>query len=55
MGDAEEKSLTFKIEQLRKKMTETAIQQGFSSPESIQISQELDHLLNLYQNQKKQK
>ncbi|WP_077325869.1 aspartyl-phosphate phosphatase Spo0E family protein [Virgibacillus siamensis] len=36
------------IELLRKKMTDVALQEGFSSNESVEISQELDKLLNRY-------
>ncbi|WP_099157909.1 aspartyl-phosphate phosphatase Spo0E family protein [Virgibacillus ndiopensis] len=37
-----------RIEFLRNKMTEIALNKGFTSVESIAISQELDRLLNLY-------
>lgn len=42
-----------KIESLRKRMTEVALEKGFTNLESITISQELDQLLNLYDNLKK--
>ncbi|WP_226578200.1 Spo0E family sporulation regulatory protein-aspartic acid phosphatase [Halobacillus litoralis] len=41
-----------RVEYLRKKMTEVALEKGFSSVESVQISQELDALLNELQDQK---
>ncbi|WP_188454565.1 aspartyl-phosphate phosphatase Spo0E family protein [Virgibacillus oceani] len=41
-----------RIEFLRNKMTEIALDKGFTSAESINISQELDRLLNLYNNVK---
>ncbi len=37
-----------RIEFLRKKMTDVAFEKGFTSIESITISQELDRLLNLF-------
>lgn len=37
-----------RIEFLRNKMTEVAFKKGFTSQESIIISQELDQLLNQY-------
>ncbi|GEL76055.1 aspartyl-phosphate phosphatase Spo0E family protein [Tenuibacillus multivorans] len=37
------------IEQLRIKMVKTANKHGYTSQESIRISQELDYLLNVYQ------
>ncbi|WP_430786270.1 Spo0E family sporulation regulatory protein-aspartic acid phosphatase [Virgibacillus flavescens] len=37
-----------RIEFLRKEMTKVAFEKGFTSKESIVISQELDKLLNLY-------
>ncbi|GAQ18758.1 spo0E like sporulation regulatory protein [Oceanobacillus picturae] len=43
-----------RIEFLRKKMTEVALEKGFTNLESVAISQELDRLLNLYDNMKKQ-
>lgn len=36
------------IEHLRKKMTDTAMQKGLSSNESVEISQELDKMINQY-------
>ncbi|WP_226034554.1 aspartyl-phosphate phosphatase Spo0E family protein [Aquibacillus saliphilus] len=44
--------LLLRIEFLRNKMTEVALQKGFTSPESITLSQELDKLLNLYEKNK---
>ncbi|UOQ92999.1 aspartyl-phosphate phosphatase Spo0E family protein [Halobacillus shinanisalinarum] len=44
--------LTLRIERLRKRMTETAIKEGFSSAKSVRMSQELDHLLNQIQQKK---
>ncbi|WP_068672539.1 aspartyl-phosphate phosphatase Spo0E family protein [Oceanobacillus sp. Castelsardo] len=38
------------IEHLRKKMTKIAMNKGFTDIESISLSQELDHLLNVYDN-----
>lgn len=38
------------IEHLRKKMTEIAMNKGFTDIESITLSQELDRLLNVYDN-----
>jgi len=37
-----------RIEFLRKKMTDVAMEKGLTDHESIHISQELDLLLNLY-------
>jgi stage 0 sporulation regulatory protein len=37
-----------RIEFLRNKMTEVAMNKGFTNSESVHISQELDKLLNLY-------
>lgn len=48
-----EKLLEKRIELLRNKMTEVALEKGFTSIESISISQELDRLLNLYEERKK--
>lgn len=42
-----------RIELLRNKMSIVAINKGFTSRESILISQELDKLLNLYDNHKR--
>ncbi|GGA87787.1 aspartyl-phosphate phosphatase Spo0E family protein [Ornithinibacillus halotolerans] len=41
------------IEYLRKKMSSIALSEGITSPESILLSQELDRLLNIYENQKR--
>ncbi|RPF52283.1 aspartyl-phosphate phosphatase Spo0E family protein [Aquisalibacillus elongatus] len=41
--------LQSEIEQLRSKMEEIASTYGYTSKESIQLSQELDYLLNEYQ------
>ncbi|MBO8155466.1 MAG: aspartyl-phosphate phosphatase Spo0E family protein [Bacillaceae bacterium] len=38
-----------RIEYLRKYLIEVASQNGYTSDESIQVSQELDKLLNVYQ------
>ncbi|WP_249869939.1 aspartyl-phosphate phosphatase Spo0E family protein [Oceanobacillus saliphilus] len=38
-----------RIEFLRNKMTEVAMEKGFTNIESVEISQELDLLLNLYE------
>ncbi|WP_081704527.1 MULTISPECIES: aspartyl-phosphate phosphatase Spo0E family protein [Sediminibacillus] len=48
-------SLLEKIEYLRNKMTSVALRKGFTSNESISLSQELDHLLNTYEKSKKNK
>ncbi|MCT2534340.1 aspartyl-phosphate phosphatase Spo0E family protein [Aquibacillus koreensis] len=45
-------NLLEKIELLRKRMTEVALKKGFTSDESIFLSQELDRLLNLYDEHK---
>lgn len=37
-----------RIEFLRKQMTNIAMQEGFSSKESVEVSQELDKMLNQY-------
>lgn len=42
--------LLMQIELLRNKMTEIACDKGFTSEESIIVSQELDRLLNIYNN-----
>lgn len=47
-----EQFLERRIEFLRNKMTNVALEKGFTSIESITISQELDSLLNLYDNLK---
>lgn len=39
-----------RIEYLRKRMIDVASKKGFTSKESVAISQELDRLLNNYQN-----
>ncbi|WP_231514907.1 aspartyl-phosphate phosphatase Spo0E family protein [Oceanobacillus salinisoli] len=39
-----------RIEYLRKKMSNIAISKGYTDLESVAISQELDRLLNLYEN-----
>ncbi|MGI8314080.1 Spo0E family sporulation regulatory protein-aspartic acid phosphatase [Halobacillus mangrovi] len=41
--------LLVKIEQLREQMCEAALENGFSSEETVQLSQELDDLLILIQ------
>ncbi|GAE91826.1 hypothetical protein JCM21714_785 [Gracilibacillus boraciitolerans JCM 21714] len=46
-------SLITKIEELRKKMTVVALEKGITSKESLHISQELDELLNDYEQYKK--
>lgn len=38
-----------KIELLRKKLTDIALSKGFTSAESLSLSQELDQLLNFYE------
>ncbi|MBU5266487.1 aspartyl-phosphate phosphatase Spo0E family protein [Virgibacillus proomii] len=43
-------NLLKRIEFLRNKMTMVALEKGFTNLESIKISQELDRLLNLYEN-----
>lgn len=45
-------NLLDRIEFLRNKMTEVAFKKGFTSKESIIISQELDKLLNLYDSER---
>lgn len=42
-------NLLNRIEFLRQKMTEVALNKGFTDKESIEISQELDKLLNDYE------
>jgi hypothetical protein len=49
------RELPVRIEFQRNKMIEVALDQGFTSSESIEISQELDRLLNLYEKLKKGK
>lgn len=41
--------LLLRIESQRNKMTEVALDKGFTNEESIAISQELDQLLNVYE------
>lgn len=43
-------NLLERIEFLRNEMTKVAFKKGFTSQESVIISQELDRLLNLYDN-----
>ncbi|PAV28785.1 Spo0E family sporulation regulatory protein-aspartic acid phosphatase [Virgibacillus profundi] len=45
----ETEKLLKQIEFLRTEMTKVALEKGFTNVESISISQELDHLLNLYE------
>jgi hypothetical protein len=47
--------LLAQIEQLRKKMIQVALENGFTNKDSIAISQELDKLLTRYQNKVKNK
>ncbi|GGJ97971.1 hypothetical protein GCM10007063_20350 [Lentibacillus kapialis] len=47
-----EDTILRRIEYLRNRMTDVAMEKGFTSPESVRISQELDKLLNLYQSMK---
>lgn len=42
-------NILIEIEYLRTKMAETALSKGFTSTESISLSQELDRLLNFYE------
>lgn len=44
-----------RIEFLRQQMTEVATEKGFTHLESIELSQELDQLLNLYDFMKQNK
>lgn len=46
MKKEKEKNLQQEIENLRKKMVETANKKGFTSSETIELSQKLDLLLN---------
>ncbi|SHM88991.1 aspartyl-phosphate phosphatase Spo0E family protein [Gracilibacillus kekensis] len=46
--------LISKIEKLRKEMTDVALKKGITSKESLHISQELDELLNDYEQYKQQ-
>ncbi|QHE54252.1 Spo0E family sporulation regulatory protein-aspartic acid phosphatase [Pontibacillus sp. HMF3514] len=48
--DISTQHLIQRIESLRKRMIKTATVQGFTSHESLEISQELDRLLNMYEN-----
>ncbi|MEN1967050.1 aspartyl-phosphate phosphatase Spo0E family protein [Lentibacillus sp. N15] len=48
----DEKMLLKNIESLRKEMTTAAITKGLTSMEVIALSQELDQLLNLYDQMK---
>ncbi|PWU69021.1 MULTISPECIES: aspartyl-phosphate phosphatase Spo0E family protein [Gracilibacillus] len=48
-------SLMYKIERLRKQMTDVALKKGITSEESLGISQELDQLLNIYESKKQKK
>lgn len=48
------RSILTKIEFLRIRMTEVALSKGFTSTESISLSQELDQLLNSYEMLEKQ-
>ena len=47
------KQLLEKIESLRQKMIEVAERNGLDNQEAINISKELDKLLNCYENEKK--
>ncbi|WP_058306957.1 aspartyl-phosphate phosphatase Spo0E family protein [Gracilibacillus massiliensis] len=47
-------NLIIKIEKLRKEMTDVALKKGITSKESLHISQELDELLNDYEQYKHQ-
>ncbi|WP_338035448.1 aspartyl-phosphate phosphatase Spo0E family protein [Halobacillus ihumii] len=49
MESDQQDQLIFKIEELRRRMTETALEEGFSSVKSVRMSQELDYLLNQIQ------
>ncbi|MBA2174366.1 aspartyl-phosphate phosphatase Spo0E family protein [Halobacillus locisalis] len=42
-------ALTSEIEHLRKRMVEVALEHGFASEESVELSQKLDTLLNQMQ------
>ena len=46
------KPLETKIENIRCKLLQTAKEHGLSSNETIQLSTELDYLLNLYSEEK---
>lgn len=41
-------NLEYKIEHIRKELLKTAEERGMSSNETVNLSVELDHLLNLY-------
>jgi len=41
------------IENLRHRLAETAYDKGFTNSETIEVSQQLDHLLNRYSNIKR--
>ncbi|MFC2950276.1 Spo0E family sporulation regulatory protein-aspartic acid phosphatase [Virgibacillus sediminis] len=44
--------LLFKIETVRKRLIEIGDAKGYTNPESVSLSQELDRLLNLYEKAK---
>ncbi|CQR47854.1 Spo0E like sporulation regulatory protein [Paraliobacillus sp. PM-2] len=52
MSEHYTKYLLSQIELIRKSMVEIALSQGFTSKESIHLSQELDNLLNQYEIEK---
>ncbi|MGG0645192.1 aspartyl-phosphate phosphatase Spo0E family protein [Sporosarcina gallistercoris] len=41
-------NLEYKIEHIRKELLKTAEERGMSSNETVKLSVELDHLLNIY-------
>lgn len=41
-------NLEYKIERIRRELLKTAEERGMSSVETVKLSVELDHLLNLY-------
>ncbi|SHG24627.1 stage 0 sporulation regulatory protein [Ornithinibacillus halophilus] len=47
----ETEKLLQEIENVRKQMSEVALSKGITSLESIALSQELDRLLNIYNNE----
>lgn len=49
MNIHQEGPLHDEVEKLREKMAEIAFDQGFASAESVEVSQELDRLLNKLQ------
>lgn len=49
------KNLLDQIESLRNKMAKVAMDKGYADTESVQLSQELDKLLNAYQNKQRKK